>query len=156
MADPNGSTCAACGARGELHEHHLVPRVDGGADLPTVLLCISCHGLVHGRTFSLHHAELTRRGLSAAKARGVKLGNPNLQPGNGAAFAAAGRRTQTARSRRRAEDVMPFIVAAQRAGCASLREVAQALTARGIPTPGGAVHVWHPAQVSRVIKRTSL
>jgi DNA invertase Pin-like site-specific DNA recombinase len=94
-------------------------------------------------------SQRTKSALAAAKLRGVKLGGPNLVKGDRTA-ARAGRRSQSARSKRRAEDVMPFITAAQHAGCASLREIAEALTARGIHPPSGGA-AWHATQVRRAI-----
>src|SRR5215471_8286223 len=70
----------------------------------------------------------TKAALAAAKARGVKLGNPNLRPGRHAAV----RKARAARSRKadeRAADVLDYIEAARRAGCRSLGEFAAALTA---------------------------
>ncbi len=95
-------------------------------------------------------SQRTKAALAAAKLRGVKLGTQNnLRKGDRLA-ARAGRRTQSSRSRKRADDVMPFITAAQNAGCVSLREIAGALTARGIRPPSGGAS-WHPSQVSRAI-----
>jgi DNA invertase Pin-like site-specific DNA recombinase len=95
-------------------------------------------------------SQRTKAALAAAKVRGVKLGTQNNLRKGGRLASLAGRRTQSARSRQRAKDVMPFITAAQRAGCVSLREIAAALTARGINPPSGGA-IWHPAQVSRAI-----
>jgi len=95
----------------------------------------------------------TRAALQAAKARGVKLGNPRLRSGDGAAARQA-TEIRTARAERHARDVLPAIQAAQRAGCASPGQIAEALTARGIRTPAGG-DVWHPVQVTRILKRTS-
>lgn len=89
--------------------------------------------------------------LGAAKARGVKLGNPNLRSGN----ADAAQRATEVRRRKAAEharQVLPLIESAQKAGCLSLPQIAAALTARGIRTPAGG-EVWHPSQVQRVLKR---
>lgn len=74
--------CASCGVFGPTHRHHMVPQVMGGTDLPTVELCVPCHGAVHGKAWSVDHHELTRIGLAAAKARGVALGNPRLRAGD--------------------------------------------------------------------------
>lgn len=73
------SFCASCGVFGPTHRHHMVPQVMGGADLPTVELCVPCHGSVHGRVWSVDHHELTRIGLAAAKAKGRIGGNPGLR-----------------------------------------------------------------------------
>lgn len=94
-------------------------------------------------------SQRTKAALAAAKARGVRLGAPHLVGGDRRA-AEAGRRSQSERSRRRAADVMPFIEAAQRAGCTSLRQIATALTARGIEPPSGGAE-WHAQQVKRAM-----
>ena len=52
--------------------------------------------------------------------------------------------------RQRAVDVLPFIHQAQKAGATTLKLIADAMTARGIPTPGGRAG-WHPATVRRVL-----
>ncbi len=92
----------------------------------------------------------TKAALAAAKARGVQLGNPNLRPGNRAAsrHAAAAKAKQ---AKARANDVLPYIAEAKSAGAGTLRKIAGALNARGIPTPRGGQ--WHAAQVKRVIER---
>ncbi len=53
--------------------------------------------------------------------------------------------------RARAADVLPYIAAARRAGAVTLREIAAALTARGVPAPAGG-QTWYPTQVKRVIE----
>lgn len=99
-------------------------------------------------------SERTVAALAAAKARGVKLGNPNLRPGNGSrASARAARAARTRRSNEHADDVSPYIDAALAAGCKTLGDLARALTARGIPTPGGALKTWGSEQVRRVLRR---
>lgn len=65
--------CFECGCDGEIHYHHVVPKILGGTK--TVPLCPICHGKIHGVNF-LNHKELTRQGLVNAKKRGVKLGSP--------------------------------------------------------------------------------
>jgi len=134
-----------------MHVHHLIPKVYGGKDGPTVLLCVPCHGIVHSRSFRLDHKVLTIAGLAAAKARGVKLGNPQLRAGT-ADMARAAAAASSAQARQRATDVLPFVKQAQQAGATSLQSIADAMTARGIPTPGGRGG-WHPATVQRVLKR---
>ncbi len=94
-------------------------------------------------------SQRTRAALAAAKARGVKLGNPRLRAGTpDAARAATAVRAEA--SRARAADVLPYVEAARSAGCRTLREVAAALTARGVPAPAGG-RAWHPMQVKRVV-----
>jgi hypothetical protein len=72
--------CFECGCDGEIHYHHVVPKILGGTK--TVPLCSSCHGKVHGINF-INHGELTRQGLANAKKRGVKLGKPENFNANG-------------------------------------------------------------------------
>ena len=78
----------------------------------------------------------TKVALAAAKARGVKLGNPNLT----AAARAKGRKASALalakRAKERAALVIPTIRELQ-AGGASLHKVAEALNAKGVPSPRG-------------------
>lgn len=132
--------------------------MESGADF------IACDN-PHATRFTIHIlaavAELereqisarTKAALAAAKARGKRLGNPNLRPGDRFAARAA-RQVRTARSHAHATDVLPYIEAARRAGCGSLADLARALTARGIETPGGG-STWNTTQVRRVIARCS-
>lgn len=86
----------------------------------------------------------TKDALAAAKARGVKLGNPNLRSdGAGAARRRAAREF--------AREVLPKIDAARKAGCNTLTELAGAMTARGIRTPSGCTR-WSAEQVRRIEK----
>jgi DNA invertase Pin-like site-specific DNA recombinase len=95
-------------------------------------------------------SQRTRAALAAAKARGVQLGNPRLRAGtpDQARVAAAAKRDA---AQTRAADVLPYIEAARRAGAVTLRELAAALTARGVPAPAGG-QAWHPMQVKRVVE----
>ena len=101
---------------------------------------------------SLHRREAisarTKAALAAAKARGVRLGNPHLTPGDT-------RRATAVRSERAlsyARDVAVYITEARKAGCKSLGDLARALTARGIATPAGA-EKWDATAVKRVLAR---
>jgi DNA invertase Pin-like site-specific DNA recombinase len=89
--------------------------------------------------------------LAAAKARGVRLGNPNLKPGDRRASRVA-RQARTDLSNAHAADVLPYIERARKAGCTSLGELARALSACGIRTPAGGAE-WRAVQVSRILKR---
>ena len=53
-------------------------------------------------------------------------------------------------TRRGSAALLPLVEQARRAGAATLRELAAALTARGVPTPAGR-HAWRPEQVRRVL-----
>lgn len=97
--------------------------------------------------------QRTRAALAQAKARGVKLGNPQLRAGSPdmARQAAA---AYSCQQRQRAADVLPFIHQAQKAGASTLKSIADAMTARGIPTPGGRGG-WHPATVRRLLSQAA-
>lgn len=92
----------------------------------------------------------TKAALAAAKARGVKLGTPgNLRNRElGTAKGAAGR---IKRADERAALVLPAVEEARRQGAASLREIADALNARGIQTARGST--WTAMAVKRVLER---
>lgn len=95
--------------------------------------------------------QRTKAALAAAKLRGVKLGNPKLARGFDPSASRTGRKVQTERAGRHAADVHPFIDAAIKAGAVSLREIAAALTARGIRPPSGG-ECWHASQVQRLMR----
>ena len=91
----------------------------------------------------------TKAALAAAKARGVRLGNPRLLARD-AEVSAKGNAVQVANARRRASSVLPYIEGARRAGARTLVELAEALMARGVPAPRGGDR-WSPAQVRRML-----
>lgn len=93
----------------------------------------------------------TKAALAAAKARGKRLGNLRLRPGD-SATAADARAAWSSQAGRRAAEVLPYVEAVRRAGAVTLRQLADALTARGVRTPRGG-EVWRPWQVKRVIER---
>ena len=70
------------------------------------------------------------------------------------AMTRAGRTARTELASKHAADVQPFILAAQKAGASSLREIAAALTARGIQPPRG--ESWHPQMVRRILTRAGV
>jgi DNA invertase Pin-like site-specific DNA recombinase len=88
----------------------------------------------------------TKDALAAAKRRGVKLGSPKLATARKAAAAAI-----EANADRYAANVVPIIEAIQKAGAMTLREIAEALNARGVATARGGR--WHAATVSNVLAR---
>jgi DNA invertase Pin-like site-specific DNA recombinase len=96
-------------------------------------------------------SERTKAALAAAKARGVKLGNPNGAAhlrglGNAKAVEAI-----KANAQRRAMDVLGTIEDLRASGVTSARQLAKALNDRGILTPRGGR--WHTASVQRVLGR---
>jgi DNA invertase Pin-like site-specific DNA recombinase len=88
----------------------------------------------------------TRQALSAAKARGVTLGNPKLHMARRNAIEAV--KTEADRY---AANVLPIIREAQRAGASTLRQLADALNARGIPTARGGQ--WYAQSVANILER---
>ena len=91
-------------------------------------------------------AGRTKSALAAAKAKGVKLGNPNIEAAQGAAVAAV-----KAEADRAAGNILPIIAEIQRSGASTLRAVADALNARGARTPRGGK--WYAASVRNVLAR---
>lgn len=142
----DGWSCCNCGAPAE-HAHHVVPLARGGRHVlgNLVSLCGTCHGAVHGLDL-LNHRELTRAGLAAAKARGVKLGGlrPNTMRENVVAKAKAAERAERLRS----------VLAPMHAQGASLREMARALAAAGTTSRKGAPLA--AVQVARLLDRLEL
>jgi DNA invertase Pin-like site-specific DNA recombinase len=88
----------------------------------------------------------TRDALARAKARGIRLGNPRLDDARKAGVAAV-----EANADRHAANVLPVIKEIQKAGARSLRAIADALNARGIPTARGGR--WQATTVSNVLVR---
>jgi DNA invertase Pin-like site-specific DNA recombinase len=91
----------------------------------------------------------TKAALNAAKARGIKLGNPaNLcRQLDGSA---KGNAAKTAKAAKRAADLLPLILP-MKAGGASLRQIADGLNRCGIPAPRGGD--WSAVAVKRVLDR---
>jgi DNA invertase Pin-like site-specific DNA recombinase len=88
----------------------------------------------------------TSAALKAAKARGKRLGNPKLSEAR--RYAAVAKKE---RADRYSANVLPVIREIQASGVKSLRGVARALAARGIPTVRGGA--WSPVQVSAILRR---
>src|SRR6202163_4394706 len=88
----------------------------------------------------------TRQALAAAKARGVTLGSPKLH--------LARRNAQVAimtEADRHAANILPVIREAQKAGATTLRQIAEALNARGVATARGGR--WHAKSISNILER---
>jgi DNA invertase Pin-like site-specific DNA recombinase len=99
--------------------------------------------------------ERTKAALAAAKARGVKLGNPNgaralkgKQVGNKQAVAAV-----KANAEHRATNLQGIIDDLRSQGIRSIRAIAAELNGRGILTPRSSS--WHPTSVARLLARLS-
>ena len=88
----------------------------------------------------------TKAALSAAKARGVKLGGPKLQQAQ-----RSGAKANEANANRFATNVLPIIAQIKASGITSLRAIAAALDARGIPTARGGK--WAAPQVRDIMRR---
>ena len=100
-------------------------------------------------------SERTKAALAAAKARGIKLGNPNgaralrgKQVGNKQALA-----TVRANAAQRASNLRPLLDDLRSQGVASIRAIAAELNVRGVLTPRGGA--WHPTSVARLLSRLS-
>ena len=100
--------------------------------------------------FAEHERDMissrTKAALSAARARGVRLGSPKLDCARAAAAIAL---------RRRADgyclNVAPVIAEIRRSGISTFAGIASALSARGIPTDRGGQ--WHAATVRNIERR---
>ena len=122
------------------------------ADMPTVnRLTVHIVAAVAEEEARMISAR-TKAALAAAKARGVRLGNPNLLAGS-PEQARAANAMKSGRAQARAADVLPFIDQARRAGATTLQQLADALAPRGVPTPSGHGRRWQPVQVARVMGR---
>lgn len=100
-------------------------------------------------------SERTKAALAAAKARGVKLGNPNgaralngKQVGNKDAVAAV-----KANAEHRATNLKGLLDDLRSQGIKSVRTISTELNGRGILTPRGGT--WHPTSVARLLARLS-
>lgn len=94
-------------------------------------------------------SERTKAALAAAKARGTQLGNPDLLS-DPKGFAEA--REAVFRERYLGTiDLAAEIRAVKEFGATDYRSIANALNAKGVPTPRGGK--WHPSSVHRQVKR---
>jgi DNA invertase Pin-like site-specific DNA recombinase len=94
----------------------------------------------------------TKAALAAAKARGMRLGNPKgtgrTMTDDDRAKAAA---SVKAIAEAKASDILPLIREIQSAGPSSFRGIASALNDRGIPSPRGGR--WQATSVQRLLTR---
>lgn len=98
-------------------------------------------------------SKRTREALAAAKARGVRLGNPNgsralrrARTGNAASLLEI-----KARADNRANDLRPIVNDLRRQGLQSLGKLSAALNERGLLTPRGGR--WHKSSVRMLLTR---
>jgi DNA invertase Pin-like site-specific DNA recombinase len=91
-------------------------------------------------------SDRTKQALAAAKARGVKLGGPKL-----AEAQRNGSQANREKAERFAADTRPVIEQIRRSGITSLRGIAAALNARGVPTARGGT--WTPVQIMAIERR---
>lgn len=93
----------------------------------------------------------TKAALAAAKARGKALGGDRgVVPSPATREAAL--RTRQAKAEARAIDLAPAIAEARREGATTLRAIAAALNAKGIPTARGK-GLWSAVQVQRALDK---
>jgi DNA invertase Pin-like site-specific DNA recombinase len=95
-------------------------------------------------------SERTKAGLAAAKARGVKLGNPKLGRVS-RRHTAAWRREERDRAQAHAKKLRGVIRQVQREGHTSLRAIAGRLNDLGVPSARGGT--WSAMTVSRLLAR---
>jgi DNA invertase Pin-like site-specific DNA recombinase len=98
-------------------------------------------------------SERTKAALAAAKARGLKLGNPNgaralrgRQVGNQQAVAAV-----KTKAEQHAANLRAIVDDLRSQGFTTVRTIAAELNERGILTPRGGV--WHPTSAARLLSR---
>jgi HNH endonuclease len=131
--------CVACLATDDLQNYHLGTREEGGGDeeVNLITLCSGCHNKLHQRQMNGAYNHSLRRGLDAARARGVKLGGYR-HDGLNAKLPAL----------ERAEALRPVL---EELAHLSHKAAAKALNERGITTARG--KAWKPMQVARVRAR---
>ena len=126
-----------------MHPAPIPSRAEPGADVEPFILHLFA-ALAEKKRAMI--ATRTRDALARAKARGVKLGGPKLAQARRAAVEAI-----EASADRHAANVLPIIREIQRAGATSLRAIADALNARGVPTARGGR--WQAQTVSNALAR---
>jgi hypothetical protein len=133
----------------------LRPNPKDTTPLPQVAIAGSQPGSCDDdHTFAFHDREKeramiatrTKAALAAAKARGVKLGGPKLAQARKMALETIG-----ATADNHSANVLPIIRQIRKAGATTLREIAEALNARGVQTARGGQ--WYATTVSNVLAR---
>lgn len=123
-----------------------------------------CCDLPQANRFTIHvmaalaemEAEMisarTKAALAEAKKRGVKLGNPKLEQVRGSPCKATAARVNKAIAD--ANQYRHLVIEARLKENRTLQEIADFLNSAGALTPFGAL--WHPASISRLIRRLGL
>ena len=96
-------------------------------------------------------SERTRAALAAAKARGVRLGNPRGAKAVSDAMRATAAATLKRNAAQRAGAVLPSIATLREAGAETLDQLAAGLNLEGIPTPRRGF--WTPGNLGRYLAR---
>jgi DNA invertase Pin-like site-specific DNA recombinase len=91
-------------------------------------------------------SDRTKQALAAAKARGIKLGGPKL-----AEASAKGSEANRVKADIFATNTKPVIDQIRKSGITTLRGIAAALNARGVPTARGGT--WTPVQIMAIERR---
>ena len=95
-------------------------------------------------------SQRTKAALSAAKARGTKLGGRRVSAEEWGGICASARVERSRQVAADREKILPAIRTAQANGAKTLKEIAGALNAQGIPAPRGGE--WSATQVMRVMR----
>jgi DNA invertase Pin-like site-specific DNA recombinase len=98
----------------------------------------------------------TKAALAAAKKRGVKLGGDRagIIASQSPKGVKASMKVRREKAQKRAADLLPEIEAIRAEGVTSLRQIAEALTERGIPAPRGGA--WQAVQVQRALRAAAV
>jgi DNA invertase Pin-like site-specific DNA recombinase len=91
----------------------------------------------------------TKAALQAAKARGVKLGTPNLTRKTSRLGASVSGQNRSRRSKQRANDLRPLLDELRGHGIERPTDLARAFNERGIPTARGGQ--WSIGQIQRLV-----
>lgn len=91
----------------------------------------------------------TKAALQAAKARGMKLGTPNLTKTISRLGAKVSGQNRAERARRRAEDLRPMVEELRGLGLVRPTDITRAFNERGIPAALGGV--WSLSQIQRLL-----
>lgn len=121
-----------------------MPMIDGSPHSKFAITVMAANAELEGAMIS----QRTKDALAQAKKRGVKLGNPNLKPGD-PSCAAEARKVRSEKTLAFARMIWPEIEDCRAQGCKNDYEIAKELTYRGIKTATGKVK-WHATQVARI------